>query len=476
MRKRILLTTLLITFLGLTLFSLVTTNLSYRSLLENSKNFLRAQMNVFSADEFSNDTAGAQELSRQLGGARVTFLDLDGTVTGDSAGTEVGQARADREEVKIAMLNGEGASTRRSDTVGKDLLYFCKKFDDRMVRLAIETSSEWDVILNSLPTIAWFLAIDIVFCLIFTYFTTAYTLKPVEELAKKSRLSAPLETKYKELYPIAEILNRKNEEIERQMDVIKHEQARVASAQESKHEFISNITHEMNTPLTNIRMYCDFLQMPDLSAENKNHFLSNISRQAEKLGWFGEGFEKATRLETDIITLTPVEQELLPIILEAANQASPRAEAKGREIRLEGDRGIRVCVDGKWTLEAVFNLLDNAVKYGAQGSDILIRMSACELYACIEVCSEGNRIPEAERNTVFQRFYRGKQAAMLQEGVGLGLFLTRKIISDQGGYVSIDNYGENGNSFRIFVRRSGNGPGTEEEGGIARSVDAAGAL
>lgn len=65
---------------------------------------------------------------------------------------------------------------------------------------------------------------------------------------------------------------------------------------------------------------------------------------------------------------------------------------------------------------------------------------------------------------------------MLQEGVGLGLFLTRKIISDQGGYVSIDNYGENGNSFRIFVRRSGNGPGTEEEGGIARSVDAAGAL
>ena len=200
------------------------------------------------------------------------------------------------------------------------------------------------------------------------------------------------------------------------------------------------------------------------------------NRQAEKLGWFGEGFEKAARLETDIITLTPVEQELLPIILEAANQASPRAEAKGREIRLEGDRGIRVCVDGKWTLEAVFNLLDNAVKYGAQGSDILVRMSAYELYACIEVCSEGNRIPEAERNMVFQRFYRGKQAAMLQEGVGLGLFLTRKIISDQGGYVSIDNYGENGNSFRIFVRRSGDRPGTEEEGGIARSVDAAGAL
>lgn len=259
-------------------------------------------------------------------------------------------------------------------------------------------------------------------------------------------------------------------------DIMKAHEEQELALKNQLSGLVADLVHQMNTPLTNIRMYCDFLQMPDLSAENKSHFLSNISRQAEKLGWFGEGFEKAARLETDIITLTPVEQELLPIILEAADQASPRAEAKGREIRLEGDRGIRVCVDGKWTLEAVFNLLDNAVKYGAQGSDILVRMSACELYACIEVCSEGNRIPEAERNTVFQRFYRGKQAAMLQEGVGLGLFLTRKIISDQGGYVSIDNYGENGNSFRIFVRRSGNGPGTEEEGGIARSVDAAGAL
>ncbi|WP_180998381.1 sensor histidine kinase [Eisenbergiella massiliensis] len=259
-------------------------------------------------------------------------------------------------------------------------------------------------------------------------------------------------------------------------DIMKAHEEQELALKNQLSGLVADLVHQMNTPLTNIRMYCDFLQMPDLSAENKSHFLSNISRQAEKLGWFGEGFEKAARLETDIITLTPVEQELLPIILEAANQASPRAEAKGREIRLEGDRGIRVCVDGKWTLEAVFNLLDNAVKYGAQGSDILVRMSAYELYACIEVCSEGNRIPEAERNMVFQRFYRGKQAAMLQEGVGLGLFLTRKIISDQGGYVSIDNYGENGNSFRIFVRRSGDRPGTEEEGGIARSVDAAGAL
>lgn len=238
-------------------------------------------------------------------------------------------------------------------------------------------------------------------------------------------------------------------------DIMKAHEEQELALKNQLSGLIADLVHQMNTPLTNIRMYCDFLQMPDLSMEKKSHFLSNIARQAEKLGWFGEGFEKAARLETDIITLRPEEQELLPIVLEAVAQASPRAEANQREIRLEGDRSIRACVDGKWTLEAVFNLLDNAVKYGAEGSDILVRMSAYELYACIEVCSEGNRIPEAERNAVFQRFFRGKQAAMLKEGVGLGLFLTRKIIGDQGGYVSIDNYGENGNGFRIFVRKSG---------------------
>lgn len=216
---------------------------------------------------------------------------------------------------------------------------------------------------------------------------------------------------------------------------------------------VADLVHQMNTPLTNIRMYCDFLLMPDLEEYNRKQFLDNIAKQAEKLGWFGEGFEKAARLETDMITVQPRNQPLFPILLEAIGQAAPKAERRGKEIRLEGERDIRARVDGKWTLEAVFNLLDNAVKYGEEGREILLRMSVYDLYACIEVCSEGSRIQEEERNAVFQRFYRGKQAAMLQEGVGLGLFLTRKIITDQGGYVSVSDYGENGNCFRIYVRR-----------------------
>ena len=68
---------------------------------------------------------------------------------------------------------------------------------------------------------------------------------------------------------------------------------------------VADLVHQMNTPLTNIRMYCDFLLMPDLEEYNRKRFLDNIAKQAEKLGWFGEGFEKAARLETDMITVQP---------------------------------------------------------------------------------------------------------------------------------------------------------------------------
>lgn len=448
MRKRILLTTLLITFLGLTLFSLVTTNLSYRSLLENSKNFLRAQMNVFSADEFSNDTAGAQELSRQLGGARVTFLDLDGTVTGDSAGTEVGQSRADREEVKIAMLNGEGASTRRSDTVGKDLLYFCKKFDDRMVRLAIETSSEWDVILNSLPTIAWFLAIDIVFCLIFTYFTTAYTLKPVEELAKKSRLSAPLETKYKELYPIAEILNRKNEEIERQMDVIKHEQARVASAQESKNEFISNITHEMNTPLTSIKGFAELLESGNLDEETKLKAVRIIKAQSDRLSGLIACIINYNELDND--ELPAYECNVSAIAREVAESLQPSIEQKGLTLTLDIDPDVTVASRHERLTEIFGNLIRNATRYNKPEGSIFVSVKGgTDPYA--EVSDTGIGIAEENLDKIFSRFFTvDKSHNGKNGGFGLGLAVVKKLCDRAGWKLTVTSKLDEGTTFRIY--------------------------
>ena len=233
MRRRVLVTTLVVTLLGLVIFALVTANVSYRTLIDNTRGIVTAQIRALDAqDTGAADKAAADALSVKLGGLRVTFMDADGAVTGDSFGVAAGESRADREEVAAAMESGTGSSTRRSDSTGTDMLYVCRRMEDgSLVRLGIATESQWDAVVDTLPTLAGFIALDIVVCLVFSYFATNYALKPVEELARQSRGTAPLSTKYRELYPITEILNKKNEEIRNQLNVIGEEQQRVTRAQ-----------------------------------------------------------------------------------------------------------------------------------------------------------------------------------------------------------------------------------------------------
>ena len=390
MKKRILLTTLAVTFVGLLIFSVITTNLTYRSLLENSKNFLVSQMNVFSTDVYSNDDAGAKALSEALGGERVTFMSPDGTVTGDSDEQLAGTPHADREEVAEAIRDGEGYSTRRSSSVGENMLYYCKQFDDRLVRLSIRTSSEWEVIRSTIPVIFWFVILDVIFCLIFTFFTTNYTLKPVEELARKSRLSVPLETKYKELEPIADILNRKNEEIEKQMDVIKREQARVASAQQSKNEFIANITHEMNTPLTSIKGFAELLE-----------------------------------------------------------SLRPSIEQKGLSLTLDVDPEVTVASRQERLTEIFGNLIRNATKYNKENGSISVTVKGGSTpYA--EVADTGIGIAEENLDKIFSRFFTvDKSHSGKNGGFGLGLAVVKKLCDRAGWKLSVRSKLDEGTTFRI---------------------------
>lgn len=224
---------------------------------------------------------------------------------------------------------------------------------------------------------------------------------------------------------------------------------------------VADLVHQINTPLANIEMYVDFLLSEDLDEETRKKFLSHVKSQTERLGWFGEGFDKAARLETDIISMKPVRLEVLPAVLEAIDEVSLKAQKKNCEICLEGDRSITAFYDRKWTTEAFFNILDNAVKYGDEGEKIHVRLSAYQLYVRVDVENVGPVIPPGERAEVFRRFYRGETAALVQEGVGLGLHLVREIVAGEGGYVLVENWENKGNRFSIFLRNAGE----DEEGG-----------
>lgn len=218
-------------------------------------------------------------------------------------------------------------------------------------------------------------------------------------------------------------------------------------------EIVSDLVHQVNTPLTNIQMYAGFLIQEDLPKEERAQISEVISSQVEKLGWFAEGFSKTARLEDDVMQIVPKVQPILDMVLSAVDQIALKASENGNEIVLLGRQDICAAYDRRWSEEALFNLLDNAVKYGIKNTPVTVEMSEYDMFVRIDVTNCGGVIPKEDYNKIFNRFYRGRNAALVKEGVGLGLYLTRKIITEQGGYVKVGNNGQKGNVFTIFLRR-----------------------
>lgn len=235
-------------------------------------------------------------------------------------------------------------------------------------------------------------------------------------------------------------------------DILKSYEEREKELRVGLSELIGDLVHQMNTPITNIRMYSEFLEQDSLEEAERERFLRNILLQVDKLSWLGEGFSKASRLETGVMQLQQVVQPVFPVLLRAIDQISLKAESKGMSVRLRGKQDIRAYCDSRWTEEAFFNLLDNGVKYGERGTSVEVSVEQYDLYIRISVSSRGSLLQASEYNKIFQRFYRGREAAG-KPGVGLGLYLVRQITSRQGGYVKVKSDKNTGNTFSVYLLR-----------------------
>ena len=156
-----------------------------------------------------------------------------------------------------------------------------------------------------------------------------------------------------------------------------------------------------------------------------------------------------TGLESGVIALHPAPGPLAPMLASAVSQLAPKAEAKGVQIIQEAVQANAV-FDPKWTEEAVYNLLDNAVKYTPAGGAVRIGVAVYPMFCAISVSDTGPGIPEDEQPRVFQRFYRGLEH-QTEEGVGIGLYLVRRIAERQGGYVKVSSRPGAGSTFSLYL-------------------------
>jgi signal transduction histidine kinase len=211
---------------------------------------------------------------------------------------------------------------------------------------------------------------------------------------------------------------------------------------------ISDISHQTKTPIANILLYSQLLSEYELP-KDCIVCVKALSAQAEKLNFLISALLKTSRLETGIISVSPKPESIQRLLDEVEKQIRPKADAKEISVVIE-DTKISACFDLKWTTEAVYNIIDNAVKYTENCGRITVKAIPYELFCRIDITDNGIGIAEDELSKIFTRFYRSA-AVSNQEGVGIGLFLAREIVAAEGGYIKVSSRLGSGSTFSVFL-------------------------
>ena len=227
----------------------------------------------------------------------------------------------------------------------------------------------------------------------------------------------------------------------------------VQRQRESIQRLLSDISHQTKTPLANLKLYSSLLMEEELTPRQREQ-AQVIFQQSEKLSFLIETLVKLSRLETDVLAVTPKSQPLSPLLERAASQAKAAAEQKGiaLQLHLQQQAEMKALYDLRWTAEALGNLLDNAVKYTPPGGCIQVSATQYELFCRIDVHDNGIGIAEEEQAQIFGRFYRGRQVRE-QEGLGIGLYIAREIAQKQGGYLKLSSRPGQGSTFSLYLPR-----------------------
>lgn len=213
-------------------------------------------------------------------------------------------------------------------------------------------------------------------------------------------------------------------------------------------ELISDISHQVKTPMTNLKMLNE--TMLEQAEGKQKEFLQAQEEQLKKLDFLIAAMVKTSRLETGLITLKKEEGLVSETLAAALGGIFLAAENKQLHVEVDSEEALTAAYDRKWTAEAVFNLLDNAVKYTPKGGRIRVSVKKQEAYLCIEVADDGLGIPESAHPKIWKRFYREESVHDI-EGVGLGLYLVRQIVTLQGGYVKVSSRAGEGAVFSLYL-------------------------
>lgn len=545
MRRRILLVSLLVSVVGLVLLSVLFTELYYSGAISQAEGQLKIYMNVFE-DEYdpaAEANAEAERLSELFGGARITLFSPDGAVLADTQ-SDTSENHAAREEFTEALESGEGFAVRSSSTLGTNMIYYCRAFPAEgdvqyLARIAVPVSSEVAVFTDAIPTLIWFILVDVLVCLLIAWLATSFILRPVERLTKAAATSGgkEVQTEYSELAPIAKMMNDMNADINDKMAKMKEDQrleklilgsmehgivifrsaedvilinktaarlldyeqnepvraftedreiADILAAREpasvyrklegrdynlrftfkeqssvllitdvtesmaaarSKNDFIANVTHEMNTPLTSIRGFAELIAEGGIPPERIQGVAKTIIKQSDRLSNLIRSIINFSAIDSD--ELPDYEVDLTELVRETISSFEPKLSQKNISLKLDIANGVKVMSRRERLLEIFNNLVSNAIRYNKEGGTLTVTLAGGE-HPALSVADTGVGIAEEDKDRIFDRFYTvDKSHNGGGGGFGLGLAIVKKLCKRAGWKLSVESELGVGTEFKI---------------------------
>jgi signal transduction histidine kinase len=223
----------------------------------------------------------------------------------------------------------------------------------------------------------------------------------------------------------------------------------------TRQKFISNVSHELKTPVTAIRIAAENLQEENLD-ESSRSSAQSIMRSVDRLTLLLGDLSELSRIESGALHLAPVEMDLAAFLESLLNELKPRGEACGVALTMEvqASEGTRILADPLRLHQVIENLASNALKFSPPGGKVELAVQITNQGQIWEVRDQGPGIPEAEQGRIFERFYRAK-ASMAKPGTGLGLAIVKHLCRLMGGEVSVISRPGEGATFRVILPPQG---------------------
>lgn len=288
--------------------------------------------------------------------------------------------------------------------------------------------------------------IVLAFILVVALFYSGFVVKPLKELIQyiERITDGFLEEK---------VSMKSYTEVEDVVDSINHMTTKLETLERSRQEFVSNVSHELKTPITSIKVLADsLLQQEDAPAELYREFLTDINDE----------IERENKIITDLLSLVKMDKTSGELNIENINinelleqilrRIKPIAAQRNIELILESYRPVFAEVDEVKLSLAVNNLIENAVKYNFDNGWVRVSLNADHKFFYIKVSDSGVGIPEEEQENVFERFYRVDKARSRETGgTGLGLSITRNAILMHRGAIKVYSKEKEGTTFTVRI-------------------------